>query len=121
MNLLQQFAANQAVVAIDIADADAEEQARAEIVGLADPYPVGGIMPLELIAVHQAGSGAHQLEEAGQLADIVLAVAIGVEYEIFLGRLEPATQRTSVTAILFMGHHPQALAVLLLELLQHLA
>ena len=37
MDLIEQRAADQAVVAIDVADADAEEQPRAKIVHVADP------------------------------------------------------------------------------------
>src|SRR5215813_2266809 len=37
VNLLQQFAADQTVIAIDIANADAKEQARAEVVNTAYP------------------------------------------------------------------------------------
>ena len=63
--LIQQRAPDQPVIAIDIADADAEQQPRAEVVRLADPDPVRRVLPLQLVAVHQAGIGPDQASSRG--------------------------------------------------------
>src|SRR5262252_9058185 len=78
VDLVQQLAADQPVIAIDIANADAKEQARAEVVDAADPYAMCRIMALQLVTVDQTGAGLYQCEQARQFPDIVLAVAIGV-------------------------------------------
>src|ERR1035441_3616509 len=74
VNLVQQLATNQTVVAVDVADPNAEEQARAEIVDVADPDAVSRVVALQLVAVDEPGLRRYELEQAGQLADIVLTV-----------------------------------------------
>ena len=119
MDALQQGAADEAVIAIDIADADAEEKAGAEVVGLADPDAVGGVVAFQLEAVDEAGIGADQIEQAGQLGDIVLAVAIGVEDEVLGGGVKAAAQGAAVAAILGMGDDAQAGAILGAQLIEN--
>src|ERR1019366_6896546 len=119
MDPLQERAPDQTIIAIDIADADAEQQPRAEVVGLADPDAVRRIATFQLVAVHQAGIGAHQFQQARQFADIVLAVAIGIEDEFLGGRLEPAAQRAAIAAILWMRDHAQAGTIQAAQSFQH--
>ena len=100
----QQGAANQPVIAIDIADANAEQQARAKVVDLPDPDAVPWVVTLQLVAVHQPGGGRDQIEQPGKLADVILAVAIGVEDKFLPSRREPAAQRAAITTVVRMGH-----------------
>src|SRR5436190_13647485 len=65
LDLLQQVAADQAIVAIDIAYADAEEEAGAEVVDGADPHAVRRIVALEFITVDQPDAGSREAEKAG--------------------------------------------------------
>src|ERR1035437_1178292 len=121
VDLVQQGAANQPVIAIDIADANAEHQARAKVVNSPDPDAVPRVMTLQLVAVHEARGGRYQLEQAGKLADVILSVAIGVEDKFLLSRREPAAQRAAITAVVRMGDHAQPRAELAAKLIQHFA
>src|SRR2546430_1894725 len=72
LDLHQQVAADQAVVAIDIAYANAEQEAGAEVVDGADPHAVRRIVALKFITVNQANAGGCETEKAGKLRDVVL-------------------------------------------------
>src|ERR1039457_2823210 len=120
VDLFEQIAADQPVIAIDVADADAEQQARAKIVNISDPDAMGRVVPIELVAVHQPRVGTHEFQQSRKFADIVLPVAIGVEHEFFARCGEPAAQRASVAAVLWVSDDPQKRAMLLHKLLQHL-
>src|SRR4051812_30741167 len=83
VNLVEQFAADEAVVAIDVADANPEEKARAEVVDVADPDAMRGVMSLEFVAVDQTGGCGHALQQSRQFGYVVLTIAIGVEHDLF--------------------------------------
>jgi hypothetical protein len=74
----QQRAPDQPVIAVDIAYPYAEQQASAKAVCLTDPDAMRGVVPLQLIAVHQACMGAHQLQRARKFTDVVLAIAVRI-------------------------------------------
>ena len=43
-----------------------------------------------LISIDDVNAGPHQRQQPGYFADVVLAVAVGVEYEILCGVIESA-------------------------------
>src|ERR1039458_8338121 len=118
VNLVQQLATNQTVVAVDVADPNAEEQARAEIVDVADPDAVSRVVALQLVAVDQPGLRRYELEQAGQLADIVLAVAIRIENKFPGGSGEARTERAAIPPVFrvcFDAHAGREVAAQLVE------
>src|SRR5262245_37842289 len=118
LNAVQQRAANEAIVAIDVANADAEKQPRAEVVYVTDPDPMRRIVALELVAVHQSGLRRDPFEQQRQLADIVLSIAIGIENELLCGRGESAAQRAAIAAIARVGYDAEPWAMHPLQLFE---
>src|ERR1019366_3027320 len=82
VNSVQQLAPNQTVVAVDVADPNAEEQARAEVVEVTDPDAVSRVVALQLVTVDESGFRCRERQQAGQFADVVLAVAICIENKL---------------------------------------
>jgi hypothetical protein len=76
--------ADEPEVAVDVPDREPEEPAREPVIGAADDDAVERIGAPDLVAVDEVGPLA-LLPEEGQLADVVLGVAVGVEDEV-LGR-----------------------------------
>jgi hypothetical protein len=81
-NFLDQGAADQAEVTVHVAQADAEQTPRESVIDVADPHAMPGIAAFQFVAIHQADMAAEPGQQAGQLADVILAVAVGVEDEV---------------------------------------
>ncbi len=73
-------------------------------------------MAFEFVAVDEANVGGKGGEEEGEFADVVLAVAVGVEEEILGGGGEAAAEGTAVAAVDFVGDDAELGAVLGLQI-----
>src|SRR5579871_121461 len=109
--LLQKLAPNQPEVAIDVAQANPEQQAGKAIVDAADADAVPRVVPLELVAVHQAYTGSQFFEQQRQFADVILAVTIGIKDQFFGGCGKAAAQRGPIAAVngVLDDPHPRAI------------
>src|ERR1051326_7683133 len=81
---------------------------------------MGGVVTFELIAIHESCTRTGSGEELGQLAGIVLAIAIGVKDPLFRGRGKTAAQGCAITAIVRVSYGAQERPMLLFEMLEHL-
>jgi hypothetical protein len=116
METVEEFAADEAEVAVDIADADVEEEAGEAVVNAADEDAVPGVVAEEFVAVDEPGGGAEEVEEFGEFGGVILAVAVGVEDEGEAGGGEAGAESAAVAAVDFVGADAEAGgAVLLLE------
>jgi hypothetical protein len=102
VDLLENRAPHQPEVTVDVAYAEAEQQADDMVVDAADHDAVNGIGAADLVAVHQIRIGRHLRPEVGELRRVVLRVAVRVEDELLGRRAESALQRAAVAAILRM-------------------
>src|ERR1035437_8358012 len=101
MDALQERAPDQAVIAIDIADADAEQQPRAEVVRLVDSDEVSGVVAFQLVAV----------DEARRFHYTLLTYSVVYKYKFLGRRLKPAEQRAALAAIPRVRDHAKAGAI----------
>ena len=86
-------APNQPEVAVDVVIGSQKIHRMTKLVDVADDDAIRRILPRHLDAVDEIGVVGEQHQQHRQLADVVLAVAVGVEDEL-LGRVrEPAAQR----------------------------
>ena len=119
LDVVDEFPPDQPEIAVDVAQPHAEQNPREAVVQVADPDAVPRIASLEFVAVDQADVIGHAGGELRQFADIVLAVAVGIEDEFLGGRRKAASQRAAVAAVFRMRDHPHPWRMLLAKLLQH--
>src|SRR5258707_1337567 len=81
------------------------------IVNSSDRDAMPRIMPFELESVDQPDVGLHAVEKLRKLANVVLAVAIGIENEILPRGFKTAWQCGAISAIFGMGDHAERGAV----------
>ena len=112
----EERAADEAEIAVDVAEADAEEEAGELVVNLADEDAVPGVVTFEFVAVDEADVWGEGGEEEREFADVVLAVAVGVEEEILGGGGETGAEGAAVAAVDLVGDDPELGAVLRLEI-----
>ena len=75
----EERAADEAEIAINVAEADAEEEAGELVIDGADDFAVPGIVAGDFVAVDEADFGGDGVEKCWEVSDVVLAVAVGVE------------------------------------------
>ncbi len=97
---LEEGSADEAEVAIDVAKADAEQEAGELVIAGADDDAVPRVLTADLVAVDEADIGPNGVEEFGQFTDIVLTVAIGVEDKLLGGGGEAGAEGAAIAAIL---------------------
>lgn len=79
VDLIQEFAADEPEIAIDVADFDAEQEPGESVIDVPDEDAMPGIVPLEFVAVYESDIGLHSLQQFRNLIDIVLAVPVGIK------------------------------------------
>src|SRR5260370_31378943 len=99
LHLVEQRAADQAEVAVDVAQVDAKNQARESVVQISDCDAMPWVAPLQLVSVDSAHLRRHQIEQLRQLAYGVLPIPVGVQNEVLARGGESAAQRHAVAAL----------------------
>jgi hypothetical protein len=99
VDALEDRAAHQAEIAVDVADGEPEHDADQVMVEAADHDPVQRIRSADLVAVHQVDAGRHLPPQRGELRRVVLRVAVGIEDQFLGGGPETALQRAAVAAV----------------------
>src|SRR3954470_2091627 len=77
------------------------------------------VLALELVAVDEPRRGTGESENGGQLAHIVLPVAVCVEDVVFLCRGEAGAKGAAIASILGVGDDAHVRRVVLAEFLKH--
>ena len=96
---IEDFTPHQPEVAVDVADAQREEQLHRVVVDAADDDAVQRIRSTDLVAGDHVGVVAEPLPERCDLRGIVLGIAIGVGDQILGRGREPGTQRAAVAPV----------------------
>lgn len=116
---LDQRAADEPKIAIDIAELYAEKKTGKLVINRANGDPMPRVVPTSFVAVDEADVGPDRVEKRWKFTHIVLPIAIGVKYEILRSRLKTGAKRATVAAIFRMGDHPEARAMHFAQALQH--
>lgn len=104
----EERAADEPEIAIDVAEADAEEEAGELVVDGTDDFAVPGIVAGNFVAVDEADFGGDGFEEGGEIGDVVLAVTVGVEDELVGRGGETGAEGTAVAAVFGVGDDAEA-------------
>ena len=104
----EERAADEAEIAINVAEADAEEEAGELVIDGADDLAVPGIVAGDFVAVDEADFGGDGVEKCWEVSDVVLAVAVGVEDELVDGGGETGAEGTAVAAVFGVGDDAEA-------------
>src|SRR5690606_39096284 len=97
---------HQPEVAVDVADAQAEQDLHRVVVDAPDDDAVPRVGSADLVPVHQIDVVAEPRPEPCDLARVVLPVAVGVEDELPGCMREAAAQRAAVAAVLRVVDRP---------------
>src|SRR4051812_12097874 len=94
--------AEEAEIAVNIANLQLENEPHGCPVGRPDPDAIPSIGPFYFIAIDEVDRGFQLRQQIVHFADIVLAVTIGIEDEVFLGIHETGNQRSPVSQVSFV-------------------
>jgi hypothetical protein len=89
-------------IAVDVADLQAENASHRLPIRGTDPDAVPGICAFDFITIHEVDCRLHLGQQIVHFPHVILAVAIGIEDEVFSGVREPGNQRSAVSQISFM-------------------
>ena len=105
---IEDRAPQQAKVAVDVSERQAEQVAHDVVIGASDEDPMHRIRAADLVAVDQIGLRDHLVPQHRELRRVVLRIAVGVEDQL-LGRGPKAgLQRAAVPAVRQMMHGADA-------------
>src|SRR5690606_23459219 len=99
------FAADEAEVAVNILQANAEEGARELAIDRAEEGAVPGIGAAFLEAIHPRSTGCGEFKKQAQLGHVVLSVPVGIKHVVLGGGREAAAQCASVATVYRVGDH----------------
>src|SRR5262245_41827816 len=106
-NLFENVAAEESEVAVDVADRQSEcPPHRAPIQG-SYPDPIPRIGALDLVSIDQIDVRLEVGQKIVKFADVVLAVSVGVEDQVFPGVAETCDQGCAVTEVSLMMDNSQ--------------
>ena len=91
--------ANQAEVAVHVANRQREGKAHCPAIRGADPDPIPGVGAFHLVAVDEIDVGTELSQKVVDFADIVLSVSVGIEDQILSGIREAGDERGSISEI----------------------
>src|SRR5687767_10347067 len=98
-NFIENVAAKESEVTVDIADREAERPAHCPAVEIADEDTVPGIRALDLVSIDHIDIGPHLRQQIVDLAHIVLPVTISIEDEVLSGVCEASNEGGTVAEI----------------------
>jgi hypothetical protein len=121
LDALEDAAAEEAEVAVGIAQGQAEDEAHEMVIEPADDQPMEGVAAGDLVAVGDVGAAILRqgLGELAHLVRVILGVAVGVEDPLLGGVAEAGAQGGAVAAVAGVGDDAE-LRVNAAELGQHL-
>jgi hypothetical protein len=99
LHAVEDLAAQQAEVAVDVAHAQPEEELDDVVIGPTDDDAVQRIRSADLVAIHHVGVIGQTLPQRFELCRVVLRIAVGVSDQRFRGGRESGSQGATVPAI----------------------
>ena len=102
---VEDLAAHQAEVAIDVAHPQPEHQLDRMVIQAADDDAVPRIGAPDLVARHHVGLGRQLLPEHFELRRVVLGISVGIGHELLRGCRESRAQGATVPAIARVMDH----------------
>src|SRR5919109_4031895 len=99
LHTIEDLAAHQPEVAVDIADAQPEQTLDRVVVNRSDDDAVRRIRAAKLEAVHHVGVGGEPVPQELELRGIVLRIAVRVGDEVLGGCRKSGTQSAAVAAV----------------------
>src|SRR5438874_11676476 len=106
-NRIEDMTAEQAEIAVDVANRQAKNPAHRAAVRSSDPDAIPGVGAYDLVTMHEIDVRTEFRKQIVHFADIVLAVAVGVEDQILLRVLEAGNQRSTVAEVPLVMNHAQ--------------
>lgn len=116
----QEVAADQAEVAVDVCQVQAERAADGAAIEVAENAAMDGVAAALLVAVHPAAGVRRSLHQEREIAEVVLGVAVGVEDPVFRGASEAGSQGGAVALVSLVRDDAEPGAVAGFEILENL-
>jgi hypothetical protein len=120
LDLLEETPLEESEIAVDIPDLQPEQEAHEALIDGTDDDPVSGIRPADLVPIYSINATPECLQQQRQFFDIILAIAVGIENQIFGAIREAGNERGAISSIdhmmndlekgIFMGQSIQQIA-----------
>src|SRR5262245_31217131 len=106
-NGFEDTAAEKPEVTVDVPNREPEDQFHYATVNYADPDAIPRIRSSDLVAIHQVDIGPECGKQAMNFTNVVLAIAVRVEDQVFPGILKTGNEGGSISKIPFVMDYTQ--------------
>jgi hypothetical protein len=99
LDLLEETPSEESEIAVDILDVQPEQEAHKALIDGTNDNPVPGVRPADLVPVYRINATPECLQQQRQFFDIILAIPIGIENQIFGAIRETGNKSGAISSI----------------------